>query len=198
MSSCSEICGSENAEQAQSAAESQFQHYGVRSYLHQFYEDCTASIWERDEDFQIQRSPNRWSSVLWKVGLMFGTLFLVIGLIVITVGYTVPPRIEAFGEDELLFVDSHAVHFNRALEICKLAGAILFCIGGTMMAVCLLMSAFAKSYSKEEKYLQQKFKERIAKLQASVHPITKAPTPGESKIPVTLSKVQNVQPTSET
>lgn len=33
----------------------------------QFYEECTASIWERDEDFQIQRSPSRWSSLLWKV-----------------------------------------------------------------------------------------------------------------------------------
>lgn len=33
----------------------------------QFYEECTASIWERDEDFQIQRSPSRWSSILWKV-----------------------------------------------------------------------------------------------------------------------------------
>lgn len=32
----------------------------------QFYE-CTTSIWERDEDFQIQRSPSRWSSLLWKV-----------------------------------------------------------------------------------------------------------------------------------
>ncbi|XP_006635944.1 neurensin-1 [Lepisosteus oculatus] len=198
MSSCSEICGSEHAEQAQSAAESHYQRYGVRSYLHQFYEDCTASIWERDEDFQIQRSPSRWSSVLWKVGLMSGTLVLIIGLIVIAVGYVTSPKMEAFGEDDLLFVDSHAMRFNHALDICKIAGAILFCIGGIMMVICLLMSAFAKSYSKEERYLQQKFKERIAELQATVHPITKAPTPGESKIPVTLSKVQNVQPTSET
>ncbi|MBN3322924.1 NRSN1 protein, partial [Atractosteus spatula] len=133
-----------------------------------------------------------------KVGLMSGTLVLIIGLIVIAVGYVTSPKMEAFGEDDLLFVDSHAMRFNHALDICKIAGAILFCIGGIMMVICLLMSAFAKSYSKEERYLQQKFKERIAELQATVHPITKAPTPGESKIPVTLSKVQNVQPTSET
>lgn len=36
------------------------------------------------------------------------------------------------------------------------------------MAVGLLLSAFAKSYSKEELYLQQKFKERLADLQATV------------------------------
>lgn len=36
------------------------------------------------------------------------------------------------------------------------------------MAVGLLLSASAKSYSKEELYLQQKFKERLADLHATV------------------------------
>lgn len=36
------------------------------------------------------------------------------------------------------------------------------------MAVGLLLSAFAKSYSKEELYLQQKFKERLADMHATV------------------------------
>ncbi|XP_038567827.1 neurensin-1 [Micropterus salmoides] len=194
MTSCSEICGSEYGEQAHASSRN-CQQYGVRSYLHQFYEECTASIWERDEDFQIQRSPSRWSSLLWKVCLVFGTLILLAGLIVVLVGYATPTRIEAFGEDDLLFVDSHAVSFNRVLDICKLTGAVLFCVGGTSMAVGLLLSAFAKSYSKEELYLQQKFKERLADLHATVGtPIMRAPTPGEGKVPVTLSKVQNIQP----
>ncbi|XP_045552561.1 neurensin-1-like [Salmo salar] len=192
-SACAEICGSDYAEQTQHD-----QRYGVRSYLHQFYEECTASIWERDEDFQIQRSPSRWSSVFWKVCLALGTLILVTGLIVLLVGYATPTKIEAFGEDELLFVDSHAVRFNRALDVCKLTGAVLFCVGGGLMAVGLLLSAFSKTYSKEELYLQQKFKERLVDIQNTVHPITRGPTPGESKIPVTLSKVQSVQPNSET
>ena len=51
--------------------------------------------------------------------------------------------------------------FNRALDVCKLTGAVLFCVGGTSMAVGFLLSAFAKSYSKEELYLQHKFKERL-------------------------------------
>ncbi|XP_010878848.2 neurensin-1 [Esox lucius] len=188
-SACAEICGSDHADQTQHD-----QRYGVRSYLHQFYEECTASIWERDEDFQIQRSPNRWSSVLWKVCLTLGTLILVTGLVVLLVGYATPAKIEAFGEDELLFVDSHAVRFNRALDACKLTGAVLFCVGGGLVAAGLLLSAFTKSSSKEELYLQKKFKERLA----GIHPITRAPTPGEKKVPVTLSKVQSVQPSSET
>uniref|UniRef100_A0A8D0L5W5 Neurensin 1 n=1 Tax=Sphenodon punctatus TaxID=8508 RepID=A0A8D0L5W5_SPHPU len=195
MSAYADICASK---QAQSTPEGAYQRYGVRSYLHQFYEDCTASIWEYEDDFQIQRSPSRWSSAFWKVGLISGTVFMLIGLIVLVVGFLVPPKIEAVGEEDFVVVDARAIQFNGALDICKLAGAILFCIGGTKVAVCLLMSAFAKSYSKEEKYLQQRFKERIADIKAHTHPVTKAPAPGEFKIPVTLSKVQNVQPLSET
>ncbi|KAM9165083.1 neurensin-1 isoform 1-T2 [Pangshura tecta] len=195
MSSYADICSSK---QAQSGTEGSYQRYGVRSYLHQFYEDCTASIWEHEDDFQIQRSPSRWSSAFWKVGLISGVVFMLIGLTVLVVGFLVPLKIEALEEEDFVVVDNHAIQFNRALDICKLAGAILFCIGGTTMAACLLMSAFAKSYSKEEKYLQQRFKERIADIKAHAHPVTKAPAPGESKIPVTLSKVQNVQPLSET
>ncbi|KAG6925504.1 neurensin 1 [Chelydra serpentina] len=195
MSAYADICSSKKA---QSGTEGSYQRYGVRSYLHQFYEDCTASIWEHEDDFQIQRSPSRWSSAFWKVGLISGVVFMLIGLTVLVVGFLVPPKIEALEEEDFVVVDNHAIQFNGALDICKLAGAILFCIGGTTMAACLLMSAFAKSYSKEEKYLQQRFKERIADIKAHAHPVTKAPAPGESKIPVTLSKVQNVQPLSET
>lgn len=123
---------------------------------------------------------------------------MLIGLMVLVVGFLVPPKIEALGKDDFVVVDTRAIQFNGSLDICKLSGAILFCIGGTAMAACLLMAAFAKSYSKEEKYLQQRFKERIADIKAHANPVTKAPAPGESKIPVTLSKVQNVQPSSQT
>lgn len=72
-----------------------------------------------------------------------------------------------YGFNQIFYLlNSHAVSFNRALDVCKLTGAVLFCVGGTSMAVGLLLSAFAKSYSKEELYLQQKFKERLADLHA--------------------------------
>ncbi|KAM8901767.1 neurensin-1 [Lycaon pictus] len=193
MSSCSNICRSK---QAQTATEGNYQRYGVRSYLHQFYEDCTTSIWEYEDDFQIQRSPNRWSSVFWKVGLISGTVFVILGLTVLAVGFLVPPKIEAFGEADFVVVDTQAVQFNGALDACKLAGAVLFCLGGTSMAGCLLMSVLVRSCSQEEKLFQQKFKERIADVRPPAQPITKAPGPGETKIPVTLSRVHSVQPVS--
>lgn len=136
--------------------------------------------------------------VFLQVGLISSTVFVILGLTVLAVGFLVPRKIEAFGEADFVVVDTHAVQFNGALDVCKLAGAVLFCIGGTSMAGCLLMLMFAKNYSKEEKFLQQKFKERIADIKAHTPPVTKAPGPGEMKIPVTLSRVQNVQPVSAT
>lgn len=41
----------------------------------------------------------------FQVCLVFGTLILLAGLIVVLVGYATPTRIEAFGGDDLLFVD---------------------------------------------------------------------------------------------
>ncbi|KAL2084869.1 hypothetical protein ACEWY4_020387 [Coilia grayii] len=190
MASCSEICGSEY----QSASVNGHQ-YGVRSYLHQFYEECAGSLWDREADFQTQRSPSRWSSVLWKVCVILGGMLMLAGLVVLFVGYATKPRIEAFGEDELLFVDERAVRFNRALDSCKLGGAILFCVGGAGMALGLLLAVFTTAtISKEEQQLQQRFRDRLAELQSAIHPVTRAPTPGDAKVPVTLSRVQSVQP----
>ncbi|KAL4630007.1 neurensin-1-like [Arapaima gigas] len=196
MASCSEMCGLGHAEPKQGVVHCSYPRYGVRSYLHQFYEECTASIWEHDEDFQIKRSPSRWSSVFWKVSLVFGTLILMTGLILLVAGYSIPSKVEAFGDGDLLFVDASAARFNRGLNVSKLVGASLFCAGGALAASGLLLFAFAQSHSREERYLQDKFKERIAELQAAARPVTKAPAPGEGKVPVTLSKVQNVQPPS--
>lgn len=71
--------------------------------------------------------------------------------------------------------NSHAVSFNHALDVCKLTGAVLFCVGGTYIAIGLLLSAFAKNYTKKEQYLQQRFKERLAATvgKAGLHPIKK-------------------------
>lgn len=45
--------------------------FGVRSYLHHFYEECSASVWDRDPEVrgsvQTQRSALWWNSAVWKV-----------------------------------------------------------------------------------------------------------------------------------
>ncbi|XP_028820133.1 neurensin 1-like [Denticeps clupeoides] len=205
MATCSEICGSENAERAQNAMESGCHGFGVRSYLHHFYEECTASVWERHEDFQTQRSPHRLSSGLWKVSLAFGTLVMATGLVVFVAGFSIPSRIEAFGEGELLFVDRQAVRFNQGLHLSVQVGAGMLCLGGLLVAGGLLMSAFSKTPDKGDEQHPQPRKRRKERKrsQAGVkvpsEPVTKPPSPvsGEAGVPVTLSKVENVQPAAE-
>lgn len=127
-----------------------------------------------------------------QVCVAVGAVILISGLSVLLVGYATPPRLEAFGQDELLFVDGRAMRFNRALDACKLGGAVLFCVGGAGMAAgLLLLAACGQGGAKDELHLQRRFKERLAEIQASV------PNPGDAKVPVTLSKVQNVQPGTE-
>uniref|UniRef100_A0A672K4N7 Uncharacterized protein n=1 Tax=Sinocyclocheilus grahami TaxID=75366 RepID=A0A672K4N7_SINGR len=72
MAYCSEFCGSGHA------VSSSCHVFGVRSYLHHFYEECTASMREQQEDFQGQRSLLRWSSSFWKVSE--GTVQVCLGL----------------------------------------------------------------------------------------------------------------------
>ncbi|XP_012673675.1 neurensin 1-like [Clupea harengus] len=206
MASCSEICGSEQSERAPNPTESGCHRYGVRSYLHHFYEECTASVWERrNEDFQTQRSPRWWSSGLWKVSLVFGTLVLAIGLVVFVVGCTIPSRIEAFGEGELLFVDRQAVRFNEGLQMSIQAGAGMLCLGGLVVAGSLFASAFARGPSKDvnqsppakDRGRERKRGKRGRKVPSE--PVTKPPTPisSETGVPVTLTRVENIQPPSE-
>ncbi|KTF77639.1 hypothetical protein cypCar_00026690 [Cyprinus carpio] len=144
MASCSEFCGSGQA------VDSGCHVFGVRSYLHHFYEECTASMREQQEDFQGQRSPLRWSSSFWKVSLAIGVVLLSVGLVVLTVGYSIPTRIEAFGEGELLFVDRQAMHHNHSLHICVLVGTGLLTLGGVLMAGGILMSDFSTTPTKQE------------------------------------------------
>uniref|UniRef100_A0A671LB98 Neurensin 1-like n=1 Tax=Sinocyclocheilus anshuiensis TaxID=1608454 RepID=A0A671LB98_9TELE len=133
MASCSEFCGSGHA------VSSGCHVFGVCSYLHHFYEEYTASMKEQQEDFQGQISLLRWSSSFWKVTLAVGVVLLSLRLVVMTVGYCIPIRIEAFGEGELLFVDRQALRHNRSLHICVLVGTGLLTLGGVLMAGGILM-----------------------------------------------------------
>ncbi|XP_063041103.1 neurensin-1-like [Engraulis encrasicolus] len=230
MASCSEICAPEQSERAQkpteaeagqgaasSSSSSGCHKYGVRSYLHHFYEECTASVWERHDDFQTQRSPQWLSSGLWKVSLVFGSLVLLIGLVVFVVGCTLPSRIEAFGDGELLFVDHQAVRFNQGLQVSIQAGAVMLCLGGLTVAGSLFVSAFSRSHRKEDPMLSPPTKDRDRGRErrrgnrgggggresgggnVPSEPVTKPPTPmsSEAGVPVTLSKVETIQPPSE-
>ncbi|KAK2864663.1 hypothetical protein Q7C36_003817 [Tachysurus vachellii] len=173
--------------------------FGVRSYLHYFYEECTASVWDQ-EDVQYQRSHQWWHLGLCKVSLAVGTVLLAMGLVVLAVGFAVPTRIEAFGEGDLLFVDRHSMRHNQALNMCVQAGTGMLTLGGLMMTAGLLLSAFSRPTTspqppgKETKGINVRGGGADGKSPTNV--LTKAPSPaaGDTAVPVALPKVEDVQP----
>ncbi|XP_062866065.1 neurensin 1-like [Trichomycterus rosablanca] len=192
MASRSEVRGSESFKSMPGSG------YGVRSYLHYFYEECTASVWDQ-EDVQNQRSFRWWSSGLCKVSLALGAVVLAVGLVVLVVGFSVPSRIEAFGEGELLFVDRQAVQYNHGLNVCVQAGTGMLSLGGLMLAAGLLLSAFSGATPRplptgRKKGMMGGGSEEGERSPAKV--VSKAPSPaaGDGSVPITLYKVENVQP----
>ncbi|KAM9434590.1 neurensin 1-like isoform 1-T2 [Clarias gariepinus] len=192
MASISEARGPEHAKSMPGYS------FGVRSYLHYFYEECTASVWDQ-EDVQNQRSHYWWSSGLCKISLAFGAFLLAMGLVVLAVGFAVPTRIEAFGEGELLFVDRHSMRYNQVLSMCVQAGTGMLTLGGLMLTAGLLLSAFSRPTTnpeppgKEKKGIIGRGGGAAGRTPTNV--LTKAPSPaaGEVAVPV-LSKVENIQP----
>ncbi|XP_041758039.1 neurensin-1-like [Coregonus clupeaformis] len=199
MASCPEACnsgsgcgtGSSGSEVGSSCACPQF---GVRSYLHHFYEGCsTASGWERDPegegDIQTLRSPLRWSSGLWKVSLALGLLMVTSGLVSLSMGYSGATRIESFGEGDLLFIDTQAVSFNRGLHHRVVAGIGLTCLGSGLTVAGLLLWSFSRSRLKERLYQRERVKKggvecgRKGRTEggAQGEAVMKAPGAGEGK-----------------
>ncbi|XP_035422965.1 neurensin-2 [Cygnus atratus] len=113
--------------------------YGVRSYLHLFYEDCTRASPDGDgAESSSARPPGTWPSIIWKVSLSTGTLFLLAGAAALATGSLVPPRLEGIGEEDFVVLDLQAARYNRALGACRLLGLALCAAAGVLSAVGLL------------------------------------------------------------
>lgn len=81
------------------------------------------------------------SSIWWKVFVWIGANLLIFGTVGVLVGYLVPQKtvIVAETEDNYDILDNQAINFNMNLDVCKLVGLILFCIGGLTLTVALLV-----------------------------------------------------------
>ncbi|XP_071369344.1 neurensin-1-like [Centroberyx affinis] len=208
MALCSEACVSgSGGESSGSEAGSTCLQFGVRSYLHHFYEECSSSVWERDPEdqgfVQSQRSTRWWSSAVWKVSLALGLLVLTAGIASLSVGYSTPRRIESFGEGDLLFVDAQAIRFNRGLHLSAAAGIGLSSLGSALAAMGVVLWILPRANFKQGLFHREEEGERRGEwgskgggLRDPGEAITKPPGVEEGTIPVTLSKVENVQPTS--
>ncbi|XP_012668698.1 neurensin-2 isoform X1 [Otolemur garnettii] len=116
--------------------------YGVRSYLHLFYEDCAGTALSDDLEGPPVLCPNQsWPLTCWKITLSLGTLLLLLGVAALTTGYAVPPKMEGIGEGEFLVLDQRAADYNHALGTCRLAGIALCSTSGILLAICLFWAS---------------------------------------------------------
>lgn len=129
-----------------------------------------------------------------------GLLMLTAGTASLSVGYSTPRKIESFGEGDLFFVDAQAISFNRGLHISSAAGVGLSCLGLALAAIGIVVWILPRTKFKERLFRRVGEEERRRELEATWQVprevVTKAPVAEERKIPVTLSKVENVQPSS--
>ncbi|XP_068189980.1 neurensin 1-like [Antennarius striatus] len=204
MALCSEACtSSSGGESSGSEAGSSCLQFGVRSYLHHFYEECSSSMWERDPEDrgspQSQRTILWWSSAVWKVSLGLGLLMLTAGIVSLSIGYSTPHKIESFGEGDLFFVDTEAISFNRGLHMSTGAGIALSCLGSALVVMGVVVWIFPKSNLKETLFHftgEGEGKGEFGSRRKIPGDVVSKPPRVEEKIPVTLSRVETVQPTS--
>ncbi|XP_028255231.1 neurensin 1-like [Parambassis ranga] len=208
MALCSQACVSgSGGESSSSEAGSSCLQFGVRSYLHHFYQECSSSMWERDPEdrgfVQSQRSALWWNSAVWKVSLALGLLILTAGIATLSVGFSTPHKIESFGEGDLFFVDTQAISFNKGLHLSATAGIGLSCLGSAMAAMGVVVWILPRANLKERlshRPGEGEWKGELGSKWRGFRDlgdvVTKPPGPEEVKMPFSLSKVENVQPSS--
>lgn len=110
-------------------------------------------------------------------------VLLTVGLVIMTVGYAIPTRIEAFGEGELLFVDRQAMRHNHSLHICVLVGTGLLTLGGVLMAGGILTSNFSTTPTKKEDSRgERKGGTRVlSAMRSPADPVMKPPSPASGE-----------------
>lgn len=194
-----EACGV--AESSGGEAASGCLQFGVRSYLHHFYEECSSSMWAADPQ---ERGPDRrqrallgWKSAACKVSLALGLLILTAGVASLSAGYSTSPRIESFGEGDLFFVDSQAISFNRGLHVTTAAGIGLSCLGSILAALGVFVWIIPRAGLKERP-VRRPLVSRASKWRGCGCPgdvVTRPPSIEEGGVPpLVLSKVESVQP----
>nr|CAD7392184.1 unnamed protein product [Timema cristinae] len=112
-------------------------YFGVKSYLHQFYDSNPAKRTQLygefvEDDFEYLVDPNKvrrshcCKGFWFRAGVWGGVNLLLVGIIALLVGYLTPQRDMVVGyQDNLEILDRWAIAFNRRLELCRLAATVI-------------------------------------------------------------------------
>jgi len=138
--------------------------YGIRSHLHEFY-DWRGTVDSSEVDAWYLIPPSSSASrrrliYLFRALTVLGLLLLVLGAVLILVGYMWPRespaailnelRKQARTEDGQLLVPEDIVNLlEDKMRPWKLAGLVVFACGGTLLAVSLLVPTCARLFGRE-------------------------------------------------
>ncbi|CAG2054423.1 unnamed protein product [Timema podura] len=180
-------------------------YFGVKSYLHQFYDSNPAKRTQLygefvEDDFEYLVDPNKvrrshcCKGFWFRAGVWGGVNLLLVGIIALLVGYLTPQRDMVVGyQDNLEILDRWAIAFNRRLELCRLAGLAVFCCGGLVLMVTLILSTFF--HTNNNGCCDDTYTYATATV---IEPFIVSETPESSvpgnKIPIT-EQIKTVQPT---
>uniref|UniRef100_A0A8C9QVM6 Neurensin 2 n=1 Tax=Scleropages formosus TaxID=113540 RepID=A0A8C9QVM6_SCLFO len=152
--------------------------FGVRSYLHLFYEECTFATPKDDEEEEDNTEMKE------AAGLAAGVLLATAGAVALGAGLLLPPQIEGFGDGELRVVDERAAGHNGTLKAYRAAGGLLLGLGGAVLLACSLARRVSR-HSDTRRPRPPGASQTIR----SVSPI-------HSMLPISLSQTLNIQPRS--
>lgn len=199
------VSESEHSDKSYSPSLSSGSDFGVKSYLHKFYEDDPVYKDREDvycdaEDHPLGRlrhkaRPCRAGTLWWKAGAWVGLNILILAVLALMIGYFMTPQKEINRYvDETPIIDQDAVSYNKKLDSAKLAGLIMLCTGGFILAISLLVPSFIHHSSDED----EDFNTEEVRIDPEgtfppYMPITSSDENPEEGIPVT-SAVTNIQP----
>ncbi|CAL8087020.1 unnamed protein product [Orchesella dallaii] len=183
--SCGEL--SEEAKAAQS--------FGVKSYLHHFYESVSQTpTQEENYQYLIHPKSTPCGAIWFKIGLIIGATLFLLGAVAIVIGYAIPKQRVIMGISENIeIIDNDARRFNENLDRCKLIGLAGFCSGGLILVISLLAPTFTSTYWEDDPATEPFRVSLSSHILGHVIPIDSASEPNQSPIPVT-EKIKCIQP----
>ncbi|XP_071538903.1 neurensin-1-like [Panulirus ornatus] len=164
--------------------------FGVKNYLHHFYEKPDVSDPALYEDltpgeqvFLVKQGDSGCSSSVFRLSLVLGGLLLLLGVVAFVVAACAARRTVVVGQDGGVFVlDRAASAHNAQVDALLLVGLVAVTLGSTVVAAALISRTFC---SKPE---ELPYHYRAGQF------ITEPPvTPVDKKVPVT-ERVTQVQP----
>lgn len=136
--------------------------FGVKNYLHHFYEDCTGlGNLDDDEGYHLKPKSSRRCKLLCRIGFSISIIFICTGILLLLLGFFIPPKHTKFSNGSIVFINQENARFNDFLMYSRWVGAFVFCLGGIVLSVCIVLLGLGKLHHKNDIVERKIFEERL-------------------------------------